>query len=111
MRDYFVVQAAHLDGHAEVRFVGELDMATAEYALTEAQNALAATPGSLIIDVSELAFCDSSGLHTFVRLQDAARSKGVDVVLRRPHPNVVRALSAAGLGSAFTIDDGAMHAE
>lgn len=68
-----------------VRLEGELDMSTAPEFRTILRESLPSSP--LVIDASELAFMDSSGV---VVLLEVARSRngGGPVVLRGPRPNV-----------------------
>lgn len=109
MAETFLVDYAQDDESAVVRFVGELDISDAERARDAGLAAVAAlgSEGSrLIIDVSELAFCDSRGLHALIAIRDAASDRGCAVVLRRPQAMLRRILEATGVDELFTIDDG-----
>jgi len=101
----FSVNAVHLDGQAVVRFIGELDLAGAELAQHDGLRALASTDGGpLILDLSELSFCDSSGLGVLLRIQYEARQQGRALVLQNPNPAVQRLLEIVGLDERFTIE-------
>jgi len=64
---------------------GELDMATTPM-LREALDALDGEC-SVVLDVGDLTFVDSNGLHAIF-----SRTTAHDLALARPHPNVVRLL-------------------
>jgi anti-sigma B factor antagonist len=96
---------------ALVRFIGELDLCGAERAKEAGLAALSKldSDGSpLIIDLSELTFCDSRGLQALVDIEAQARAHGHVVVLRRPQRAMRRLFTLLGLGldDLFTIDEG-----
>jgi anti-sigma B factor antagonist len=101
----FSVDLSHVDGHAVVRFVGELDLQGAEHAKQHAIRALSASGnGPLIIDLSELSFCDSSGLQALIAIHDEARSRARTVVLHRPQEAVRTVLRICGMENVFVIE-------
>jgi anti-sigma B factor antagonist len=57
----------------------------------------------VVIDMSDLAFMDSSGLQELVRLDNRARQRGLEVVLARPSVPVMRLLELTGLGQHFKL--------
>ena len=57
------------------------------------------------IDMRDVAFMDSSGLHELVRLNERARALGLEVRLVRPSPAVMRLLELTGLESQFAVRD------
>ena len=102
----FSVDISHVDGRNAVRFIGELDMEAANTAKDRALDALSAFgDGPLFIDLSDLSFCDSSGLHALTLVAQTARSDGRLVVLVRPRQAVRQVLRIAGLDSEFVIED------
>jgi anti-sigma B factor antagonist len=104
----FLVDHARENGSAVVRFIGELDLSGAAHAKEAgiaAVSALDSDGSTLIIDLSELAFCDSSGLHALVAIRDQAEATNHVVVLRRPQRLLRRVLQLTGLDESFTIDD------
>jgi anti-sigma B factor antagonist len=89
-----------------VRLVGMLDLATApkaERALRSALETRSRRP--LIVDVSEVNFCDSSGLHALGRVNEAAQVRGRRMILRRPPVFLRRTIELAGPPTVFTIED------
>jgi len=83
-----------LDDHT-LRIVGELDMHTSQR-LDVAIGEMLGADGDLIIDMSEVPFMDSSGIHV---LLDAAWAMGDHrrLVIRRPSSFVARVLEVSGL--------------
>jgi anti-sigma B factor antagonist len=57
----------------------------------------------VVIDMSDLAFMDSSGLQELVRLDNRARERGLEVVIARPSVPVLRLLELTGLGQHFKL--------
>ena len=57
----------------------------------------------MVIDVSDVAFMDSSGLQELVRLDNRARERGLEVVLARPSVPVMRLLELTGLEQHFKL--------
>jgi anti-sigma B factor antagonist len=73
-------------GETVVAVAGELDLATAPL-LADVLDGLC-DPGidTIVVDVTDLGFCDSSGLAVLVRSHRAAEEHGVRVVVRSPPP-------------------------
>jgi anti-anti-sigma factor len=59
----------------------------------------------LALDMRDLAFIDSAGLHELVLLHEHATAEGRDVILVRPSPSVSRLLELTGLESHFAVRD------
>jgi anti-sigma B factor antagonist len=57
------------------------------------------------IDLRDLVFMDSSGLHELVRLNERARQLGLEVTLVRPSQPVMRLLELTGLEAEFAVRD------
>ena len=77
---------------------GELDMATTPL-LSETLDGLARN-GPVVLDLGELTFVDSHGLHTIF-----ASAETLDLSLARPQPNVARLLALTGGGRLVRIHD------
>ncbi len=58
---------------------------------------------SLVFDLSELTFLDSSGISAFVRIAQG-RNDGGALVLERPRPEVMRVLDLVGLAAAPNLE-------
>lgn len=99
----FHVETVELDGHAELRLVGELDMDTAsrlEAALTPVYERGVAI---LVLDLSELEFIDSTGLNQLVMALKRQRERDGQVVLHAPTDQTLKVLELVGLTKLFTI--------
>jgi anti-sigma B factor antagonist len=83
---------------------GEIDLATAAD-LKEAGLRALADPAcrSLILDLSEVAFMDSTGLGSLVDLRNAARSEQSPIRLHHPSPRVLEVLKLTSMDNVFEI--------
>jgi anti-anti-sigma factor len=61
---------------------------------------------SLVVDLRELTFLDSSGLGAFVALYERALAEGWSLVLSGPRPSVAMVLRISGLAERLTIVHG-----
>ena len=89
---------------AWVHVAGELDIATApqlERTLRETQQ----QARLVLLDLRELTFMDSAGVHTIVNASIDARRLGRRVVLLRGPPNVDRMFALTGSSDAVEIGD------
>ncbi len=77
-------------GAGHYRVSGDLDLSTAGVLEAELETDPSA---SLVLDVSRLAFVDSSGLRVLLRAIVSGRS----ITLRAPTPSVLRTLRTAGV--------------
>ena len=81
-----------------VAFRGELDAATCAQLDSEFAAALDSDCEEIVLDLSELAFLDSSGLRSILRARTHARDAGKRFELVRPGGMAQRALDVSGLG-------------
>ena len=79
----------------EARLIGEFDLDVYEKVSAELAP-LFETPGDVTLDLSEVAFLDSSAIRLFVRLQQS-RDRDGNVGGRAPRPHVARVLYVAGV--------------
>jgi anti-sigma B factor antagonist len=90
------------DGVIEVG--GELDIRTC--ARLESIAGTAADRGEhVVLELSGLTFCDSTGLAVFVRLHKRAQAAGGTLVLRSPVPRVSGLLTLTGLNRLFAVEN------
>jgi anti-anti-sigma factor len=89
--------------HTIARLRGDLDIATAP-ALRERLAALLQPPMRLLIlDLSEVGFCDAAGLAMLIGTQRRATSLGIALRLAAPRSQVAKVLHATGLDRALSI--------
>jgi anti-anti-sigma factor len=84
-------------GSTEVVLAGELDIATLDDAQRRVEEAEAAGPPLLIIDLSGLTFVDSSGVRLALLADDRARAAGRRVAIRLGTGPARRVFQALGL--------------
>jgi anti-sigma B factor antagonist len=102
----FDIDWSQVDGHARVRFIGELDMAAVEQTHDEAIEVLDGTAGPVVIDLTGLTFCDASGIRLLLQLDAETKGRGRTMVLLHPTPFLSRVFDAAGISESLTIKDG-----
>ncbi|GAA0923968.1 STAS domain-containing protein [Virgisporangium aurantiacum] len=90
-------------GDDVVRISGELDIRTCER-LEHTAGELADLGRRVVLDISELTFCDSTGLAVLVRLHKRAEAAGGTMVLRSPVPRVLNLLTLTGLTRLFHVE-------
>lgn len=91
-----------VDEHGVIIASGEIDMVAGPQ-LEELVLPLE-RPGSVVIDMSEVSFLDSSGLRTLLKISRVAGERGDQVVLRSPSAEVDRLLELTGTREQFTYE-------
>ncbi|MGW8358834.1 STAS domain-containing protein [Streptomyces wedmorensis] len=71
---------------------GELDLATAPLLDRAVTTALSGHPHHLCLDLTGLAFCDTTGLHALQHLSDTAHATHTNLHLAGLHPHLHRTL-------------------
>jgi anti-sigma B factor antagonist len=90
-------------GDGVVLVKGELDIRTCDE-LERALGELGDRGDRLVLDLSELTFCDSTGLAGLVRVHKRAAAAGGSLVLRSPVSRVRHLLTLTGLTRLFPIE-------
>ncbi|MGW5671303.1 STAS domain-containing protein [Micromonospora sp. NPDC003776] len=91
-------------GGACLRLVGELDMSTVPQ-LNDALDRLAAEgQRRFLIDLTDLTFCDSTGIAAFVRGDNRAAAAGGWLRVTGATGRVARVLEVTGLGDVLRYD-------
>ncbi|MFF3454860.1 STAS domain-containing protein [Streptomyces sp. NPDC002730] len=94
------------EGHSEVvKPAGELDHHTAELLRAPLDDALEQGRVRLVIDCSELEFCDSIGLNVLLGARLKAEAAGGGVHLAGMLPVVARVFEITGADAVFTVHD------
>jgi anti-sigma B factor antagonist len=89
------------DGRATVRVRGELDIATADQAYTYLRDVVDNQDGPVMMNLSELTFCDAAGLGVLARVAGHARRSGRSLKLTAARPSLVRIMHITGMDEAF----------
>ncbi len=84
---------------------GELDFASAPDLRGVIGRACHGEGSNLVIDLTGLAFIDSSGIAALVHAYKLTAASGGSLVLRSPGSRLLRQLEITGLGSLFTIEN------
>ena len=85
---------------------GEIDLYTAPRLHGELATALAGGMAvRIIVDLSGVEFCDSTGMNVLLAAQRRARDSGGDLQLAGPRPAVKKVLQLTGLETVFTVLD------
>jgi anti-anti-sigma factor len=90
-----VTEVADLRGDRLILVHGELDIATAPE-LAALLTRLRERRHPVVLDLSEVAFMDSSGLNVLLDARDFSRRDGWSFTIRRPSPRVARLARLAG---------------
>jgi anti-sigma B factor antagonist len=89
------------DGRATVRVRGELDIATADQAYTYLRDVVDSQDGPVMMNLSELSFCDAAGLGVLARVAGYARRSGRSLKLTAARPALLRIMHITGMDEAF----------
>jgi anti-sigma B factor antagonist len=98
-------RAPDVAGAAVVELGGELDLAVSSRLRALVDEATADGPRMLVLDVTEVAFMDSSVLREFLRAHRAVEDAGGRTVLAGAQPSVRRLLELTGTAGMFTLAD------
>ncbi|WP_149179099.1 STAS domain-containing protein [Streptomyces sp. TRM49041] len=85
--------------------VGELDHHTADLLREPLEAALTQGRARLVVDCSQLEFCDSTGLNVLLGARLKAEAAGGGVHLAAMRPVVARVFEITGAGAVFTLHD------
>jgi len=85
---------------------GEIDLYTVPRLQRELSAVLAAgDPVRLVVDLSGVDFCDSTGVNVLLAAHRQVREAGGDLELAAPRPAVRKILQVTGLEAVFTVTD------
>jgi anti-sigma B factor antagonist len=91
----FSLTVRDLPGAYVVALSGELDIVSAE----KVANALVVkTAATVVVDLADLAFIDSTGIGALIRGRNQIMAQGNQLVVTRPQDGVLRVLDVTGLG-------------
>jgi len=91
--------------HVVVTAAGEIDLYTAPKLQSDlaAIVADAAPAARIVIDMSGVEFCDSTGMNVLLSCLRQVRERGGELELASPRTAVLKILAVTGLDSVFTI--------
>lgn len=84
---------------------GEIDLYTAPRLQSELAAVIAqsAPESRIVVDMSGVEFCDSTGMNVLLSCLRQARERGGELELAAPRPAVKKILQVTGLDSVFTV--------
>jgi anti-sigma B factor antagonist len=86
-----------------IRLHGDIDIFTTKALRLRLLSALRYSTSVLILDMSDVSFCDASGLGVLVGIQARARAQGVTLALTGIQPYLTRILRITGLDRSLPI--------
>lgn len=95
--------ARETPGVAVCRLVGDLDLTVVAQARARLEEALAARPSLLVVDLADVDFCDSSGLSLLLQIRLDAQARGVMLRLAALAAPVARVFEVTGTAGVFSI--------
>ena len=94
------------DDHTIVTISGEIDLYTAPRLHGELVALIAdGKPARVVVDMSGVEFCDSTGMNVLLSCLRRARERGGELEIASPKPAVRKILQVTGLDSVFTLVD------
>jgi anti-sigma B factor antagonist len=75
----------------------EIDITNAEALRSALLTATAGGPGTLVVDMTQTQFCDSSGLHALIAAHKRAEAEGREVLLVIPSTTVLRVFALTAM--------------
>ncbi|HUQ40217.1 MAG TPA: STAS domain-containing protein [Acidimicrobiales bacterium] len=103
--DGFSARTFTEDGTTVVALAGEVDLATAPVLDAALTDAVDAAPSTLVIDLADLDFMDSTAAGVMVRAGNRLVESGGMIAVRRPRPHIRRAIDIMGLNLVFGLED------
>jgi anti-anti-sigma factor len=88
-----------------LRLSGDLDLATTDRVEAELRRIEASDARRIVIDLSDLAFINSTGVHLLVDAELRSRTTANGLTLRRGSPTVQRVLRICGVETALPFTD------
>jgi len=91
-------------GRTVMSLGGEIDLYTAPRLHGELVTILSGdAPVQIVVDMSGVDFCDSTGMNVLLAAHRRAREQGGDLELAAPRPAIRKILQVTGLESVFTV--------
>ena len=88
-----------------LRLSGDLDLATTSRVEAELKRVEASDARTIVVDLSDLAFINSSGVHLLVDAELRSRADANGLTLLRGSPTVQRVLQICGVETALPFTD------
>jgi anti-sigma B factor antagonist len=99
VHDQLRIEVRHDGGRAVLALEGELDMASADRLQQAIDDEALHAETSIVLDLEELQFIDSTGLRVILRALEHCRGRGQEFAITRGSPQVQRLLSITGVAT------------
>ncbi len=103
--EFKIEQSSAPDGTRTLSIAGELDIATTPRLEQEANRAIADGAKTVVIDLADLSFIDSTGLRAFLRLNELAARDDWRLRMIRPSEQVRTILRVTGTENELPIEE------
>jgi anti-sigma B factor antagonist len=90
-----------VDGEAVVAISGELDLGAAATLAGAIEEIVAGSPSSVLVDLADVSFLDSSGLGALLKLHARCQAEGIAFSATNPPSHVCRVLELTNLTELF----------
>lgn len=90
------ISCVSADGTISISLEGELDLASARKMQERLEAVEGEDPSRIIVDLSKLAFIDSTGLRVLLIADARARQSGYELILTPGEPSVQRVFEVTG---------------
>ncbi len=87
----------------EVKIIGEIDIHSAQELEEKLNEILEKQFKSIIINMEEVNYLDSTGLGIFIKFVKRLRSQNQDMIFISPQPNILKLFKITGLKQIFNI--------
>ena len=95
------IRTERTGGDAVIHVGGDLDYDTHGRLEEAVGAALDGPPSALVVDLTDVTYCDSCGLRVLLGAQSRARDVGASFALRGAHGQPARAIKLTGLDQVF----------
>lgn len=86
-----------------VKVEGEVDVSNAGELRDRLDQALASDAKTIVVDLSQVPYIDSTGIGVLVGTAHRAKDKGAEAIVSKPQHNVARVLSLLGVGEELHV--------
>lgn len=100
----FAVTGMQDDADRRLRLTGEFDLAGVDAAQAVLDDLLQECDATLVIDLSELTFMDSTGLRFLLSAQSRCAAADRPLLLRQGGPPIQRLLAMTGMDAVFAFE-------
>lgn len=88
-----------------VKVEGEVDVSNAGELREKLDQALATDAKTIVVDLSQVPYIDSTGIGVLVGTAHRAKDKGAEAIVSKPQYNVARVLKLLGVGEELHVSE------